>query len=72
MRKKLRGNGASNLEQGEESDSAVTFGNWGCLFWGATAGLTVMSNVCNGLENMICNFYAQYGSAVEISTPLLY
>lgn len=33
---------------------------------------TNMSNVCNGLENMICNFYAQYGSAAKISTLLLY
>lgn len=39
MRKKLRGKGISNLGQGEECDSAVAFGDWGCWFWGA-AGLS--------------------------------
>lgn len=41
MRKKLREKGTSNLGQGEESDSAVTFVDWGCLFWGKRAELSV-------------------------------
>ena len=38
MRKKLRGKGFSNPGQGEDSDSAMAFGGWGCWFWG-TAGV---------------------------------